>query len=70
MFVDCPIESKSDTHMYIRHDGRYVRRCDTNISIDEDELCEVDEDEISNILGDKSDEFCPTCLRYSSQLIA
>jgi len=67
--VGFPISKPMDTHIYIENDGEIVQRCNNGISVTQDDVCNLSEEELENMLRENgSDEFCPMCLRYMSQI--
>lgn len=64
VFVDFPIDGVGNTHVYIEKGGGYVRRCDTSILRGEGDVCQVEEDELRDMLEEDTSGFCPECVRF------
>jgi len=68
VFFEYPIESDSETHVFVQQDGKIIQRCNSNNVSTDGEIMKVFEDEFEYVTSEYEDEFCPFCIRQIARL--
>lgn len=68
IMVGYPLSKPNKTHVFIENNGDIVQRCDTSVTVTEEDVCKISDDELRGLLEKDETEFCGECIRFMTHI--